>query len=152
MPIFQLRRGTSFEARRRSEASQGFVLKILCFTLTWKYPIPSVWLESKFAFSPFGDSGPHYVWWREKFMPVVPESATGDITQWPEEKVKALREDAQRQTDALKESGGEPSLSSPFFGAYTKWKSDGFPDCTWNNDALRRASDELEKRRNRHAD
>jgi hypothetical protein len=118
----------NFCSRNKSKATQGFVLSILCFVLTWKYPISSVWMESSVAFQAFGF---RWILWHKKFMPVVPQSATGDVTKWTPERTKRLREDAMQRAIAFEEAGGKPSLHSPFWGAFFKWKAEGMP-VAWN--------------------
>jgi hypothetical protein len=115
----------------------GFILRLLCLEIKWRYPLSSVWIESHIALSVFGF---RWLLWSERYMPVVPESATGDITKWPADRLKVLHEGFQRQAKL-----GKQNLTSPFWSAYSKWRADGKPDKWSDHSGVDRATAVIEK-------
>ena len=100
------------------EPFQGFTLKALCFEARWKYPWSAVWLESSIAFV----VGEHrFILLRKKFRQATPQPKI--ITQ---EMI-----DQQKKRDAGRFES-PVNLNSPFWAAFTKWKSEGMPD-NWSD-------------------
>lgn len=116
MPMFEIKRGVEPKGfHSLSEKYQGWILKIFCLTLKWKYPISSVWLESKVTFAMFGATR---VLWEKKWAPIVPYSATGVLTADEAIIIRRKIKEAKRSWD---QSG--PHLETP----YVKWRNNGAP-------------------------
>lgn len=120
------------------EALQGYVLKIPCFEFRWKYPWSAVWLESSIAFM-WGEL--RFVLLRKRFRQATPDPKI--ITQ------------EQKLLETTLSTGHvdrPTNLKAPFWGAFTKWKSEGMPDAWSDHSGLGRAAATLEKINPRGAD
>ena len=148
MPLFQIRRGVLLQGWHPwSKQYHGWLLKAFGATFKWKHPESTVWFESSLTFTAFGFSR---ALWKKRFMPVVPQSASGRIDLDPEQ-AKLLKEAVVQNKlifSAPHFAENPPSSKSVFWQTHSKWSADGKPDASWNERGAReRAAAELDKLR-----